>query len=318
MDGRLPTRSLPVPAPAPSRQDWLTPALWGGAAALAGLVLGARWAGRRPRHPDRRRAEAFLGRRLDEAARMLALSALADSALEHYRGRFHDPFMYAAPAAAAMTLAVPQDGGRDVPHAAAALTGAVGTGFHVYNVAVRREGGFSWNNLFYGAPLGAPASLTLAGLAGLAATRLRREAGRGLPPRLLGLPAAPVVAAGTVAGLLGTTAEVALLHFRGAFQDPWMYVPVSLPPAAAATLALAFLRPTPATLAAARRLLEATALMGLAGAGFHAYGVQRNMGGWRNWSQMVLQGPPIPAPPSFAGVALAGLGALDLHEEETR
>jgi len=38
------------------------------------------------------------------------------------------------------------------------------------------------------------------------------------------------------------------------------------------------------------------------------------MGGWRNWSQNVLNGPPIPAPPSFTGLALAGLAALGLLE----
>ena len=53
------------------------------------------------------------------------------------------------------------------------------------------------------------------------------------------------------------------------------------------------------------------------GTAFHAYGIHRNMGGWRNWSQMILQGPPLPAPPGFIGVALAGLGALDLLEIET-
>jgi hypothetical protein len=39
------------------------------------------------------------------------------------------------------------------------------------------------------------------------------------------------------------------------------------------------------------------------------------MGGWRNWSQNVLNGPPIPAPPSFAGLALAGLAALGLMDD---
>ena len=34
------------------------------------------------------------------------------------------------------------------------------------------------------------------------------------------------------------------------------------------------------------------------------------MGGWRNWRQNVLNGPPLPAPPSFTGLALAGLAAL--------
>jgi hypothetical protein len=59
-------------------------------------------------------------------------------------------------------------------------------------------------------------------------------------------------------------------------------------------------------------LLQATAAIGVAGSGFHVYGVQRNMGGFRNWKQNLLNGPPLPAPPSFTGVALAGFGALKL------
>jgi hypothetical protein len=39
------------------------------------------------------------------------------------------------------------------------------------------------------------------------------------------------------------------------------------------------------------------------------------MGGWRNWTQNVLNGPPLPAPPSFTGLALAGLAALGLLKE---
>jgi hypothetical protein len=59
-------------------------------------------------------------------------------------------------------------------------------------------------------------------------------------------------------------------------------------------------------------LLRLTALAGIAGTGFHIYGVSRNMGGFYNWSQNILNGPPIPAPPSFTGVALAGLAAIRL------
>jgi hypothetical protein len=69
----------------------------------------------------------------------------------------------------------------------------------------------------------------------------------------------------------------------------------------------------------ARWLLRVTSLVGVAGAGFHAYGVSRNMGGWTNWSQNLFAGPPLPAPPSFTGLALAGLGTLGLlRETETR
>jgi len=44
--------------------------------------------------------------------------------------------------------------------------------------------------------------------------------------------------------------------------------------------------------------------------------VWRNMGGFRNWSQNVLNGPPLPAPPSFLGLALIGLAALALMEAD--
>jgi hypothetical protein len=61
--------------------------------------------------------------------------------------------------------------------------------------------------------------------------------------------------------------------------------------------------------------MRVLAAMGFAGVGFHAYGVSRNMGGWRNWSQNILNGPPLPAPPSFAGLALAALAALELMKD---
>jgi hypothetical protein len=64
--------------------------------------------------------------------------------------------------------------------------------------------------------------------------------------------------------------------------------------------------------------LAVTAALGLAGSAFHAYGVSRNMGGWRNWRQNLLAGPPLPAPPAFAGLALAGLGALLLMRGRSR
>ena len=62
----------------------------------------------------------------------------------------------------------------------------------------------------------------------------------------------------------------------------------------------------------------ATAAMGVAGVVFHAYGVSRGMGGWRNWRQNAFAGPPLPAPPSFTGLALAGLAALALLKEHAR
>ena len=67
----------------------------------------------------------------------------------------------------------------------ALATGVGGLGFHLYNVG-KREDGFDFLNLFYGAPLGAPIAITLAGLAGLAASRLVLEGERREAASLLG------------------------------------------------------------------------------------------------------------------------------------
>ena len=261
--------------------------------------------------------------RLNRAAGVLALSVLADSALEHYRGAFHNKAMVMPLLSAALSLAVSTHGNadkraaahriRDGVYAAAILVGVTGTGFHLYNV-LKRPGAWSWQSLFYGAPMGAPAALILSGATGFLAERVRNTR-PGSAPKVGGITAGRVVAAAAAAGLLGTSAEVALMHFRGAYHDPFMYLPVTIPPLTAVLTAAAALgaprRPRPLT----RWFLRATAALGIAGVGFHAIGVARNMGGWRNWSQNVLNGPPIPAPPSFAGLALEGLAAMGLLQE---
>jgi hypothetical protein len=169
-----------------------------------------------------------------------------------------------------------------------------------------------WANLFYGAPLGAPAALSLAGATGIAADALHSP-GPVIAPQLLGLPAARVLAALTSIGLLGTVGEAGLLHFRGAFQNPFMWLPVTVPPIAAAVMArVALARDGASHGWLTRGWLYLTAVVGLAGVGFHSYGVARQMGGWRNWTQNVLSGPPLPAPPSFTALALTGLTALSL------
>ena len=117
------------------------------------------------------------------------------------------------------------------------------------------------------------------------------------------------------AGLLGTAGEAGLLHFRGAFHNPFMTLPVTLPPLGAILLASAAAGGPGRAHRFTRWWMRLLAAMGFAGVGFHAYGVSRNMGGWRNWSQNVLNGPPLPAPPSFAGLALAGLAALGLMKD---
>lgn len=286
----------------------------------AGALLGRK----NPRKKPRSQLPRVRGaRRLNRAAGLIATSTLLDSAVEHYRGSFQKKAMVTPLIVSALTLAVSAHGTadrrpavhrtRDTTYLAAALTGLAGTGFHIYNI-VSRPGAFSWQNLFYGSPLGAPAAVGLSGLFGYYSERLR-EAKPDHAPRVFGWAAGRALAAVTAIGLIGNTAEAALLHFRGAYHDPFMYVPVTVPPIAAALLGeTAAGRPRkPRRLT--RWWLRLTALVGFAGSGFHIFGVHRNMGGWRNWSQNVLNGPPIPAPPSFTGLALAGLAALRLIEE---
>jgi hypothetical protein len=98
--------------------------------------------------------------------------------------------------------------------------GVVGLGFHLYNVT-KREGSLSWHNVFYGAPLGSPGAILMAGVFGFSAKRL--AAGDTLGFSADGRRAGRSLAALTSAGMAATVAEAFLLHFRGAFQDPFQW-----------------------------------------------------------------------------------------------
>ena len=192
-------------------------------------------------------------RAFNQSSALLALSVLADSTVEHYRGLFRNPAMFTPLLSATLSLLAGLHGGRDRAsrshpvrrgiYGFATVAGIAGTGFHLYNVT-KRAGGWSWNNLFYAAPLGAPTALLLSGGLGAIAERLRDEPAS--EPRLLGMPAGKALALVVSAGLLGTVGEMGLLHFRGAFQHPAMYAPVILPPVAAGLLVqTAFAAPHP-------------------------------------------------------------------------
>jgi hypothetical protein len=270
-------------------------------------------------------ADPVESRQLNLGSALLAFSVLADSGIEHYRGSFNNRAMYAPLAVSALTLGASLAGiadrrpkrhtVRDSIYGIAALTGIAGLAFHAYNIG-KRPGGVSWLNLFYAAPIGAPIGLLLAGVLGKGAEGARHpfiERSRG---NSLERHAGRILAAISAAGIAGTVAETALLHFRGAYHNPAMVLPVSIPPVAAGLLGAAACAPGPKIGRLARWWLKLTALLGFAGVGFHIFGVSRNMGGWRNWSQNVLNGPPLPAPPSYTGLALSGLAALGLMEEE--
>lgn len=305
--------------------------------ALAGLALGATLSAQASRRgtvkrktqddlakpPPHSPATVLAARRLNRAAGILATSVLTDSGIEHYRGSFKNKAMFTPLIVSALTLGISIHGTsdmrpaahkfRDTTYVLAAMTGLLGSGFHIYNVG-KQVGGFSWQNLFYHAPLGAPMAILLSGLVGFCSERVR-ESEPGRRPEIFELPAGRTMSAVVSAGLLGTTGEAGLLHFRGAFHDPFMLLPVTLPPLGAVLLASAAVRGPGRDHRFTRAWMRVLAVMGFAGSGFHVYGVSRNMGGWRNWTQNILNGPPIPAPPSFAGLALAGLAALALMKD---
>ncbi len=215
-------------------------------------------------------------RRLNRAAGTLAASVLADSAVEHYRGSFHNKAMFAPLVTSALSLALSVHGVadkrpaahwvRDVGYATVGLTGLIGTAFHIYNIR-KKPGGFSWQNLFYSAPIGAPAALILSGGIGFLAERVHNNP-PGTEPTIAGLSAGRVVVAATGAGIIGTVGEAGLLHFRGAYHNPFMFAPVTIPPVTAALLSTTAFGPARTHRPLTRWWLRLTALLGFAGIGF--------------------------------------------------
>lgn len=298
-------------------------AVGGAVLGLALLAAGALLLRSPPRQRVRTRLADPVPRGLHAAAAALCASVLADSAVEHGRANFENPGMATPLAVSTLGLlagARAASGATSRPalrrgvYGLAVVTGLAGVGFHVYNL-LRKPGGVCWQNLFYGAPVGAPAALCVGGALGLAADHV--ASATTAPARIAGAPAGRALCALVAAGLAGTVGEVSLLHFRGSFQNPFMWLPVLLPPVAALlTGRSAIERPHAKGHGLARAWLWLTAALGIGGVGFHAHGVSRAMGGWRNWTQNVVDGPPLPAPPSFSALAIAGLAALRLRERE--
>ena len=276
-------------------------------------------------HVPPHRTTINAGRRLNAASGLLAASVLADSAIEHYRGAFENRAMYIPLVTAALGLLASghgvadrrpaAHGVRDAVYAAGGVAGLVGTGFHIYNVT-KRPGGISWLNLFYGAPLGAPMALLLSGLLGFAAERVRDHRGAFATAHFR--PARGSRDSGTDSRR----------HARDSGRGRAAAFPRRLPkPSDGAADHGTADRSRDARqcrsgaravdqAGSSRLWLRLTAALGIVGVGFHAFGVSRAMGGWRNWSQNLLNGPPLPAPPSFTGLAIAGLAALHLLEGE--
>jgi hypothetical protein len=104
--------------------------------------------------------------------------------------------------------------------------------------------------------------------------------------------------------------EISVLHYRGAFQSKFMWVPVlSLPVVLAGSVASGLKKDERRSRSIFRPFAWWMTVMGTLGALFHLRGVARQMGGFHNWKYNVVTGPPFPAPMQVALLGLLGVTA---------
>ena len=251
---------------------------------------------------------------------VLSLVVVLEASLGHFRSGFPLRAQYAPlvvgvalSLAATATALVPTAGwahdATRVAGAAAIVAGLVGVGYHHWFGIVEKAGGYRWllHYLMYGAPQLAPLALAMVGALALITAHELSDNGM-----LFGLETWRVLLTVVAVGLLGAIAQVGILHYRGAFNTPLMYVPLVIPPLAA--VAAAWMAAVPGTAAevGARGALWLTLLTGFLGLGMHIRGLDRQMGGPHVFLFNLLQGPPPLAPAVFAGLAAVGLGSLEL------
>jgi hypothetical protein len=249
---------------------------------------------------------------------VLTLLLLADAFAGHYRSGFifrsqYAPFISGGLLVVTAVLAVlkPEAAWTNlalrVAGCLAIISGLVGFGFHHYYGIAKKPGGYKWllHYLMYGAPQLAPLALAITGaLAIVAAHGLVNEvsfAGLSLRTALLALVSM---------ALVGATLQATILHYRGSFNNPLMFAPLTAPVLAVVMSIWTIIAPNDLVLSALTILLWLTFLIGFVGLGMHLRGFGRQMGGLYvtifNW----LEGPPAFAPALFTGFAGVGLIAI--------
>lgn len=157
-------------------------------------------------------------------------------------------------------------------------------------------------------------ALSLSGLLGLLAERLRNTAAH-KAPTVLGLHAGRVVGLASAAALIGASGEAGGQPFRRLFRKPFRSVPLLLPPVTAVLVAQASFAPQARPHTAAHLSLWATA-----GVSMLAAGLRARQDGRAAESRAPRQGltralAAIPVPPRSTAFALAGLAALILLKD---
>ena len=251
---------------------------------------------------------------------VMTLLLLADAFAGHYRSGFTFRAQYAPFVSGGLLIvsAVTAGIAPDVSWAnkllraagwLAVASGVIGFGFHHYYGIMRKPGGYKWllHYLMYGAPQLAPLALTGTGaLALIAASGLDGETS------YTGISLRVALFLFVAVALAGAVLQAGILHYRGAFNNPAMYVPLGAPVLAVLASIWMAVAPSRTAALALETLLWLTFLTGFIGLGMHLRGFERQMGGLYvalfNW----LEGPPQFAPALFAGFALVGLIAVHL------
>jgi hypothetical protein len=248
----------------------------------------------------------------------LTLMLLADAFAGHYRSGFLFRSQY-APFISGGLLIVAALSVVLIPKAAwanlalrfagwlAIFSGMVGFAFHHYYGIAKKAGGYKWllHYLMYGAPQLAPLALALTGVLALLAAR-----GLASEITIAGVSLRTALLVTVAVALAGATLQATILHYRGAFNNPLMFAPLSAPALAIIMSIGTILAPNEGTLLVLAILLWLTFLIGFVGLGMHLRGFGRQMGGLyvtiANW----LEGPPAFAPAVFTGFGAVGLIAI--------
>jgi hypothetical protein len=245
----------------------------------------------------------------------LTLLILGDASAGHYRSGFvfrsqYAPFIVGSflvvtsvsaalrPDLTVTTLALQFAGWLGI------VSGLVGFGFHHYYGITKKPGGYKWllHYLMYGPPPLGPLALTVTGtLALITASGLANE------PSIVGMSPRTALLSLVAVALAGATLQATILHYRGAFNNVFMFAPLTLPVLAIVMSVWMIVSPSEIARLAFTILLWLTFLMGFVGLGMHLRGIGRQMGGLYvtifNW----LEGPPAFAPALFTGFAAVGL-----------
>jgi hypothetical protein len=189
------------------------------------------------------------------------------------------------------------------------VSGLIGAAYHHYYGIVEKPGGYRWllHQLIIHAPPLAPLSHSALGalliLSGLLASGTATTAG---------FPIASLISSVCAITILGAAAQAGLLHYRGAYNNALMYLPITIPVVAVVAIVWQVLAPSPIGTRIAVITLWMTFITGFVGAGMHICGIDRQMGGFYIGIPNMMQGPPISAPLVFSAFAGAALAALHL------